>query len=139
MNTTLAFCVIFGLFSVVMLVSYLSSRKMNSETFFTGNHSSPWYVVAFGMIGASISGITFISVPGEVGVSGWTYLQFIFGNFVGYWIIALVFIPLYFKLNLVSIYTYLEKRLGVRTYKTGSFFFIISQSHRTVNPLLRSL
>jgi SSS family transporter len=128
MSTTLAFIVIVGFFALLLVVSYLSSRKSNSETFFTGNRRSPWYLVAFGMIGATISGVTFISVPGEVGSSGWTYLQFLLGNFVGYWVIAMVLIPLYYKLNLVSIYTYLEKRFGTNSYKTGSFFFLVSQT-----------
>jgi solute:Na+ symporter, SSS family len=85
-------------------------------------------MVAFAMIGTTISGVTFISVPGEVGHSGWTYLQFLMGNFLGYWVIALVLIPLYYKLNLVSIYTYLDQRFGVRSYKTGSFFFLVSRT-----------
>jgi SSS family transporter len=101
---------------------------VTSETFFTGNRKSPWYLVAFAMIGTTISGVTFISVPGEVGNSGWTYLQFLLGNFVGYWVVALVLIPLYYKLQLVSIYTYLNQRFGVSSYKTGSFFFLISQT-----------
>ncbi len=128
MSSTLAFFVIVGFFGLLMVVSYLSSRKVTSETFFTGNRRSPWYLVAFGMIGATISGVTFISVPGEVGKSGWTYLQFLMGNFVGYYVIALVLIPLYFRLNMVSIYSYLDKRFGTNSYKTGSFFFLISQT-----------
>jgi SSS family transporter len=111
-----------------MGVSHFTSKNVNSETFFTGNRQSPWYLVAFAMIGSTISGVTFISVPGEVGNSGWTYLQFLLGNFVGYWAIALVLIPLYYKLQLVSIYTYLNQRFGVGSYKTGSFFFLISQT-----------
>lgn len=128
MSTTLAFIVIVGFFGMLMVVSYFSSRKATSETFFTGNRRSPWYLVAFGMIGATISGVTFISVPGEVGKTGWTYLQFLMGNFFGYWVIALVLIPLYYRLKLVSIYTYLDKRFGTGAYKTGSFFFLISQT-----------
>jgi len=85
-------------------------------------------MVAFAMIGTTISGVTFISVPGEVGHSGWTYLQFLLGNFVGYWLIALVLIPLYYKLQLISIYTYLNHRFGLRSYKTGSFFFLVSRT-----------
>jgi len=128
MSTTLVLIVIVGFFSALFLISWLSSRHVTSETFFTGNRQSPWYLVAFGMIGATISGVTFISVPGEVGSSAWSYFQFILGNFVGYWIIALVLLPLYYKRNLVSIYTYLDQRFGLRSYKTGSFFFIISQT-----------
>ncbi len=128
MSNTLVLIVIICFFTVLFLVSYLTSRHSNSETFFTGNRKSPWYIVAFGMIGATISGVTFISVPGEVGNSSWSYFQFILGNFVGYLIIALVLLPLYYKLNLVSIYEYLDQRFGFRSYKTGSFFFILSQT-----------
>jgi SSS family transporter len=128
MSTTLVLVVILGFFCALFLISWFSSRNSNSETFFTGNRESPWYLVAFGMIGATISGVTFISVPGEVGSSAWSYFQFILGNFVGYWVIALVLLPLYYKRNLVSIYTYLDQRFGLRSYKTGSFFFILSQT-----------
>ncbi|MDP4206003.1 MAG: sodium:solute symporter, partial [Bacteroidota bacterium] len=128
MSLTLVFSILFGYYAMLIVVSILTSRNASNETFFTANRKSPWYLVAFGMIGSSISGITFVSVPGEVGNSNWNYLQFLFGNFVGYWIIALVLIPLYYKMNLISIYTYLQHRLGVRSYKTGSFFFIISQT-----------
>jgi len=113
---------------MLMAVSYFTSKNVTSETFFTGNRNSKWYMVAFAMIGTTISGVTFISVPGEVGHSGWTYLQFLLGNFVGYWVIALVLIPLYYKLQVVSIYTYLDQRFGVRSYKTGSFFFLVSRT-----------
>ncbi len=128
MSATILFIVLLCFFGLVFGISYFTSKNVNSETFFTGNRKSPWYVVAFAMIGTTISGVTFISVPGEVGNSGWTYLQFLLGNFTGYWIVALVLIPLYYKLNLVSIYTYLDQRFGVRSYKTGSFFFLISRT-----------
>ena len=128
MTTSIALMVIGCFFAMLLILSYFSSRKAGNETFFTGNRQMPWYLVAFGMIGATISGVTFVSVPGEVGHSNWFYLQFLLGNFVGYWIIALVLIPLYYKLNLVSIYTYLNIRFGERTYRTGSFFFILSQT-----------
>ena len=128
MSNLLVLIVIVGFFSVLLVVSYLTSRKLTGETFFTGNRKSPWYIVAIGMIGATISGVTFISLPGEVGNSAWSYLQFIFGNFVGYLIIALVLLPLYYRLNLISIYQYLDQRFGFRSYKTGSFFFILSQT-----------
>lgn len=128
MSTTLAFSVIVGFFIVLLAISYLSSRNADNETFFTGNRRSPWYLVAFAMIGSTISGVTFISVPGEVGNSNWTYFQFLLGNFLGYWVIALVLIPLYYRLKLVSIYTYLDQRFGIKSYKTGSFFFLISQT-----------
>ncbi|WP_321289592.1 sodium:solute symporter [uncultured Sunxiuqinia sp.] len=128
MSTTLISIIILSFFALLMAISYFSSRHATNDTFFTGNRRSPWYLVAFGMIGSTISGVTFISVPGEVGNSAWTYLQFLIGNFFGYWLIALVLIPLYYKLNLVSIYTYLDQRFGVRSYKTGAFFFLLSQT-----------
>ncbi len=128
MSTLTVFIVILVFFSMLMAISHFTSRHVTSETFFTGNRKSPWYLVAFAMIGTTISGVTFISVPGEVGNSGWTYLQFLLGNFVGYWAVALVLIPLYYRLQLVSIYTYLNQRFGVGSYKTGSFFFLISQT-----------
>ncbi len=128
MSTLLIFIVIFSFFALLLGVSYFSSRNAENETFFTGNRRSPWYLVAFGMIGSTISGVTFISVPGEVGNSAWTYLQFLLGNFIGYWVIALVLIPLYYRLKLVSIYTYLDRRFGIRSYKTGAFFFLLSQT-----------
>ena len=128
MSTLLIAIIILMFFAVLMGVSWFTSRNADSETFFTGNRRSPWYLVAFGMIGSTISGVTFISVPGEVGNSAWTYLQFLLGNFIGYWVIALVLIPLYYRLNLVSIYTYLDQRFGLRSYKTGAFFFLVSQT-----------
>lgn len=128
MSTLVVFLIILSFFALLLGVSHFTSKNVTSETFFTGNRKSPWYLVAFAMIGTTISGVTFISVPGEVGNSGWTYLQFLIGNFVGYWVVALVLIPLYYKLQLVSIYTYLNQRFGVRSYKTGSFFFLISQT-----------
>ncbi|MBW8324377.1 MAG: sodium:solute symporter [Prolixibacteraceae bacterium] len=134
MSATILFIVLVIFFGMVFGISYLTSKNATNETFFTGNRRSPWYVVAFAMIGTTISGVTFISVPGEVGNSGWTYLQFLLGNFVGYWVVALVLIPLYYKLNLVSIYTYLDQRFGVRSYKTGSFFFLVS---RTIGAAFR--
>ena len=128
MSATILLIVLVIFFGMVFGISYLTSKNATSETFFTGNRKSPWYVVAFAMIGTTISGVTFISVPGEVGNSGWTYLQFLLGNFVGYWAVALVLIPLYYRLNLVSIYTYLDRRLGFYSYKTGSFFFLVSRT-----------
>ena len=128
MSTLLISFIILLFFALLMGISYFSSKDATNETFFTGNRRSPWYLVAFGMIGSTISGVTFISVPGEVGNTAWTYFQFLLGNFFGYWIIALVLIPLYYRLNLVSIYTYLDQRFGVRSYKTGAFFFLLSQT-----------
>ena len=119
--TTLALIVLAG------YVSFFTSRKADGETFFTGNRTSPWYLVAFGMIGASLSGVTFVSIPGEVGNSGWTYLPVVLGNCVGYAVIALVLLPLFYRLKLISIYSWLGNRFGESSRLTGSFFFIISQ------------
>ncbi|MFN5760452.1 MAG: sodium:solute symporter family transporter, partial [Sphingobacteriales bacterium] len=96
--------------------------------FFIGNKSSNWMVVAFGMIGTSLSGVTFVSVPGAVGETGFTYFQIVAGYLIGYVIIAMVLLPLYYKLNLTSIYNYLSTRLGFRSYKTGASFFILSRT-----------
>ncbi|MCG6185923.1 sodium:solute symporter [Maribellus maritimus] len=127
MSPYLVLGIILGYFFVLMFISWLTSRNANSDTFFTANRKSPWYLVAFGMVGATLSGVTFISVPGEVGNSAFAYLQFVFGNLVGYWLIAGILLPLYYKLNLISIYTFLEQRFGKYSYKTGSFFFLISK------------
>ncbi|MEO0331936.1 MAG: sodium:solute symporter, partial [Bacteroidota bacterium] len=127
MSPGLVFAVIAGYFLLLITISYFTSRNANSETFFTGNRQSPWYLVAFGMIGASLSGVTFISVPGEVGSSQFSYFQIVLGYIPGYAFIALVLMPLYYKLNLVSIYGYLEKRFGFYAYKTGAFFFLLSR------------
>src|SRR5690606_16990977 len=110
MSPLLVFGVIAAYFLLLLLIGYLTSRKADSLTFYTGNRQSPWYLVAFGMIGASLSGVTFISVPGEVGNTNWSYLQFIMGNMVGYAIIALILIPLFYRMNLISIYEYLKQR-----------------------------
>jgi Na+/proline symporter len=127
MSPGLVFTVIAGYFLLLITISYFTSRKADSQTFFTANRQSPWYLVAFGMIGASLSGITFISVPGEVGNSQFTYFQMVLGFIPGYAFIALVLMPLYYKLNLVSIYGYLEQRFGFYAYKTGAFFFLLSR------------
>lgn len=116
-------------FGILILISYFTGRKSNSnDAFFLGNRKSPWYIVAFGMIGTSISGVTFISVPGLVSNTGFTYIQMVLGFFVGYLIVATVLLPLYYKLNLTSIYTYLQKRFGNRAYKTGAWFFLLSKT-----------
>ena len=119
--------IVLGYFSVLILISYITSRNADTQTFFRANRKSPWYLVAFGMVGATLSGVTFISVPGEVGNSAFSYLQFVLGNVVGYWLVAGLLLPLYYKLNLVSIYSFLEQRFGPKSYKTGSFFFLISK------------
>jgi len=121
-------------FSVLFLISYLTGKDSSDDAFFVGNKQSPWYLVAFGMIGASLSGITFISVPGAVGDAKFGYMQMVWGYLLGYFIIATILLPIYYKLNLTSIYTYLEKRLGVYAYKTGAAFFLIS---RVIGAALR--
>ncbi len=127
MSPLLVLLVISGYFVLLLLISYFTSRGADSETFFTGNRQSPWYLVAFGMVGATLSGVTFISVPGEVGNSQFTYFQMVLGYVPGYAFIALVLMPLYYRLNLVSIYGYLDSRLGFWSYKTGAFFFLLSR------------
>lgn len=127
MNPYLVVGIVLGYFSILIVISFLTSRKADSQTFFTGNRKSPWYLVAFGMVGTALSGVTFVSVPGEVGNSAFSYLQFIFGNIVGFWIVAAVLLPLYYRLNLVSIYAFLDQRFGTFSHKTGSFFFLISK------------
>jgi len=111
-----------------MAISYFTSRNRSDESFFTGDRESPWFLVAFGMVGAALSGVTFVSVPGMVGNNSFYFFQFILGNVVGYLFITFVLIPLYYRLKLVSIYGYLNDRFGKTTYKTGSLFFLISQS-----------
>jgi Na+/proline symporter len=113
--------------SLIFFISRLTLRKANNESYFLGNRNSPWYVVAYGMIGASLSGVTFMSVPGLVKTEQFSYMMLVFGYLVGYAVIAFVLLPLYYKMNLTSIYTYLEKRFGMSSYKTGSFFFILSR------------
>jgi Na+/proline symporter len=127
MSPTLVFSVLAVYFGVLMLISYLTSRKTDNAAFFTANKKSPWYLIAFGMIGTSISGVTFVSVPGEVGNSAFTYFQMVLGFPFGYFIILSVLMPIYYKLNLVTIYTYLKTRFGFWSYKTGSFFFLVSR------------
>lgn len=111
-----------------MTISYFTSRNSSEDSFFTGDRKSPWFLVAFGMVGAALSGVTFVSVPGMVGNNNFYFFQFILGNVVGYLFITFVLIPLYYKLKLVSIYSFLNDRFGDKTYKTGSLFFLVSQS-----------
>jgi len=115
-------------FGLLLVISYITSRGADTNDFFTANRQSPWWLVAFGMIGTSISGLTFISVPGAVGKTYFTYYQVILGHSLGYLTIALVLMPLYYRLNLISIYGYLEKRFGFWAYKTGSAFFLLSRT-----------
>jgi solute:Na+ symporter, SSS family len=114
--------------ALLFIIAAITSRKSNNETYFSGNKSSPWLAVAYGMVGASLSGVTFISIPGEVGASGFSYLMIVIGYLVGYAVIAEVLLPLYYSRNLTSIYTYLGQRFGPYSYKTGSSFFMLSRS-----------
>lgn len=119
---------ILAYFCVLLLLSHITSHKAsNNDTFYRANHSSPWYMVAFGMIGASISGITFVSVPGMVMVSGMSYLQMCLGFIVGYFLVAYLLLPIYYRYNLTTIYSYLQQRLGNCSYKTGALFFLLSK------------
>ena len=111
-STSLVLTVLLAYFLLLILVGFVTTRKVNSEMFFTANRNSPWYLVAFGMIGTTLSGVTFISIPGEVGNTHWTYLTLVFGNCVGYIVIALVLLPLFYRQNLVSIYSWLGTRFG---------------------------
>ena len=112
---------------LLFLITYITSRKADSKSFFQGNKKSPWFVVAYGMIGASLSGVTFMSVPGWVNDRMFTYMLMVAGYFIGYLVIAFVLMPVYYKLNLVSIYTYLQTRYGKHSHRTGSFFFLLSR------------
>lgn len=120
--------VFIGIYFLILLsIAYITSRQSSALAYFLGNKASPWYIVALGMIGDSLSGVTYISVPGKVYYSGLTYLQIVAGYFVGYFIIAYVLLPLYYRINLTSIYEFLEKRFDKNVQKTGSLFFIISR------------
>ncbi|MGZ3885144.1 MAG: sodium:solute symporter, partial [Bacteroidia bacterium] len=114
-------------FCFLMGIAWYTSRKSTADTYFLGNKASPWYAVAFGMIGDSLSGVTYISVPGKVGNAHFSYLQLVLGYFVGYFIISHFLLPLYYRLNVTSIYEYLKNRFGKATQKTGALFFIISR------------
>jgi SSS family transporter len=128
MDSNLVLIVITSYFVLLFLISWFTSRNVSKDTFFTGDRQSPWFLVAFGMIGASLSGVTFISVPGEVGNTNFFYFQVVLGYTLGYFVIAKVLLPLYYRLNLVSIYAYLEDRFGFWSYKSGAFFFILSRT-----------
>lgn len=139
LSPTVILSFVFGYFLLLLLISWYTGRKDDNKNFFIGSKSSPWYLVAFGMIGASLSGVTFISIPGVVGnlasVNGqFSYMQMVLGYLVGYAFIALVLMPLYYRLNLTSIYTYLEQRFGTSAYKTGAAFFLLS---RTIGSAFR--
>lgn len=127
MSPFLVGSVIIGYFLLLMSISWITSKNAASGDFYTANRQSKWYLVAFGMIGASLSGVTFISVPGAVANSNFYYFQMVLGYLLGYLIIARVLLPLYYRLNLVSIYTYLDQRFGFWSYKSGAFFFLLSR------------
>lgn len=128
MSSTLLFSFVIGYFVILLIVAWYTSRNSNNESFFIGNRNSNWMLVAFGMIGTSLSGVTFVSVPGTVGFAGFAYFQVVIGYLIGYMIIAFILLPLYYKLNLTSIYNYLYHRFGTVSYKTGALFFIISRT-----------
>jgi Na+/proline symporter len=134
MNSAILLSIIVGYFALLLGIAFYTSRHSNNESFFIGNRNSKWWLVAFGMIGTSLSGMTFISVPGKVGATGFDYFQVVIGYWLGYFIVAFVLLPIYYKRRLTSIYTYLEQRLGVIPYRTGALFFIVS---RTLGATLR--
>ena len=134
MSPVVLFSFVIGYFALLLGVAWYTSRNSDNESFFIGNRNSNWMLVAFGMIGTSLSGVTFVSVPGGVGTGNFYYYQIVLGYLLGYMVIAFVLIPLYYRMNLTSIYTYLEKRFGINAHKAGAFFFILS---RTVGATAR--
>src|SRR6185312_11833615 len=140
MTASLLLSFVIGYFLLLLFVAWRTSRHANNDSFFIGNRSSNWMLVAFGMIGTSLSGVTFVSVPGTVGAFGddgykaFGYFQVIIGNWIGYLIVALILLPLYYRMNLTSIYRYLHNRFGIVSYRTGALFFILS---RTVGATAR--
>lgn len=133
-DSAILLIIVLAYFALLLGIAFYTSRGSNNESFFIGNRSSKWWVVAFGMIGTSLSGITFISVPGTVGVTGFEYFGVVIGYWLGYFAVAFVLLPIYYRMQLTSIYSYLEERLGIASYKTGALFFIIS---RTLGATLR--
>lgn len=134
MSSAILLAIILVYFAVLLGIAFYTSRHSDNESFFIGDRNSKWWLVAFGMIGTSLSGMTFISVPGTVGSAGFNYFQVVIGYWLGYFVVAFVLLPLYYRLKLTSIYTYLEGRLGMTAYKTGALFFILS---RTLGATLR--
>jgi len=139
MSASLILFIILAYFALLMVIARLTSRHNKDTSFFDGDRSSPWFLVAFGMIGSGISAVSLVSIPGNVGNNNLYYFQFILGTIVGYLFIAFVLTPIYYKLKLVSIYTYLNIRFGNVTYKTGSLFFLVSQSFGAALRLLLSI
>ena len=125
---------ILGYFLVLLGIAYYTSRNASNDDFFIGGRSSHWLLVAFGMIGTSLSGVTFVSIPGTISVKHFTYFMVVVGYFIGYLMVAYILLPLYYRMQLTSIYKYLQDRFGEMTYKTGATFFIIS---RTMGATLR--
>src|SRR5690606_32057124 len=134
MTPTLIISILIIYFVVLIAISILTSKGADTETFFTGNRQNKWYLVAFGMIGTSLSGVTFISVPGTVVNDGMGYYQVVLGYILGYIVIAQILMPLYYRLQVTSIYQYLEQRFGIISYKTGASFFMLS---RTLGSAIR--
>ncbi|TDE16695.1 sodium:solute symporter [Dyadobacter psychrotolerans] len=134
MNPYISLVILIFYFGMLITVSIYTSKGADTNTFFTANRQSPWYLVAFGMIGTSLSGVTFVSVPGAVANIQFSYFQVVIGYIVGYFVIGTVLMPLYYRLNLISIYSYLEQRFGFWSYKTGSGFFLLS---RTIGSAVR--
>jgi Na+/proline symporter len=127
MSNTLIITVIVIYFLVLVFIAWRTSRNADNDSFFLGEKKSPWYIVSFGMIGASLSGVTFISVPGGVDGGQFSYMQMVFGYFIGYLVVSYVLMPIYYKMNLTSIYEYLKHRFGFWSYKTGAAFFLVSR------------
>jgi len=127
MSALLLFSFVIAYFLLLLGVAWYTSRNSNNDSFFIGNRNSNWMLVSFGMIGTSLSGVTFVSVPGTVGGNAFGYFQVVIGYFLGYFLVAFILLPLYYRLNLTSIYNYLQQRFGFTAYKTGSLFFIISR------------
>ena len=130
----LALGILIAYFALLCGVGYLTGKSGSNDDFFRGGKKSPWFVVAFGMIGVNLSGVTYLSVPGTVSKGGFSYMEMICGNVLGYWFMALVLLPLYYRMNLTSIYTYLQERFGFYSYKTGACYFLLS---RVVGASLR--
>jgi len=139
MSPLLLFIIILVYFSILMVISQIASRHIHDTTFFDGDRASPWFLVAFGMIGSGISAVSLVSIPGNVGNNNLYYFQFILGTIAGYLFIAFVLTPIYYRLKLVSIYTYLNIRFDNISYKTGSLFFLVSQSFGASLRLLLSI
>ncbi|MBP6978517.1 MAG: sodium:solute symporter [Lentimicrobiaceae bacterium] len=128
MKPTIIFLIFLAYTALLFFITWLTARRATNRAFYIGNKESPWYIVAYGMIGASLSGVTFMSIPGYVGSTQFSYMMVVFGYLIGYFTIAMVLLPLYYRLNLTSIYTYLEQRFGFWSYKTGAFYFLLSRT-----------